>query len=142
MRPEVRRWMGRAALALCLLGVAGKVFGRELGFFAAPDPKVLLEIREDIRAYDDLTRWPAGYGEVESEGFVPCPSGAFTDAGWCLPPGTRVTVNPCLLCGQCAWCRRGQANYCAKLGSIGNGESMICGMPGGTQLACAESSPL
>lgn len=36
-----------------------------------------------------------------------------------LPPGTRVTVNPCLLCGQCAWCRRGQANYCAKLGSIG-----------------------
>ena len=36
-----------------------------------------------------------------------------------LPPGTRVTVNPCLLCGQCAWCRRGQPNYCAKLGSIG-----------------------
>ena len=33
--------------------------------------------------------------------------------------GTRVTVNPCLLCGQCRWCRRGQPNYCAKLGSIG-----------------------
>src|SRR3990170_4418542 len=36
-----------------------------------------------------------------------------------LPPGARVTVNPCLLCGQCRWCRRGQPNYCAKLGSIG-----------------------
>lgn len=33
--------------------------------------------------------------------------------------GDRVTVNPCLLCGQCAWCRRGQINYCAKLGSVG-----------------------
>jgi (R,R)-butanediol dehydrogenase/meso-butanediol dehydrogenase/diacetyl reductase len=33
--------------------------------------------------------------------------------------GQRVTANPCLLCGECAWCRRGQANYCAKLGSIG-----------------------
>jgi (R,R)-butanediol dehydrogenase/meso-butanediol dehydrogenase/diacetyl reductase len=36
-----------------------------------------------------------------------------------LRPGTRVAVNPCLLCGQCVWCRRGQPNYCAKLGSIG-----------------------
>jgi (R,R)-butanediol dehydrogenase / meso-butanediol dehydrogenase / diacetyl reductase len=34
-------------------------------------------------------------------------------------PGQRVAVNPCLLCGDCAWCRRGEANYCAKLGSIG-----------------------
>ena len=33
--------------------------------------------------------------------------------------GDRVTVNPCLLCGECAWCRRGQFNYCAKLGSLG-----------------------
>lgn len=33
--------------------------------------------------------------------------------------GDRVTVNPCLLCGECAWCRRGQSNYCAKLGSVG-----------------------
>lgn len=33
--------------------------------------------------------------------------------------GDRVTVNPCLLCGECAWCRRGQINYCAKLGSVG-----------------------
>jgi (R,R)-butanediol dehydrogenase/meso-butanediol dehydrogenase/diacetyl reductase len=33
--------------------------------------------------------------------------------------GDRVTVNPCLLCFQCPWCRRGQFNYCAKLGSIG-----------------------
>jgi (R,R)-butanediol dehydrogenase/meso-butanediol dehydrogenase/diacetyl reductase len=36
-----------------------------------------------------------------------------------LAVGDRVTVNPCLLCGECAWCRRGQANYCARLGSIG-----------------------
>ncbi len=42
--------------------------------------------------------------------------GAGVDA---LRLGTRVTVNPCLLCGQCVWCRRGQPNYCAKLGSIG-----------------------
>jgi (R,R)-butanediol dehydrogenase/meso-butanediol dehydrogenase/diacetyl reductase len=36
-----------------------------------------------------------------------------------LTTGQRVTVNPCLLCGECAWCRRGEPNYCAKLGSIG-----------------------
>lgn len=34
-------------------------------------------------------------------------------------PGDRVTVNPCLLCGECRWCRRGQPNYCAKLGCLG-----------------------
>ncbi len=34
-------------------------------------------------------------------------------------PGDRVAVNPCLLCGECVWCRRGQWNYCAKLGSVG-----------------------
>ncbi|MFQ5914368.1 MAG: 2,3-butanediol dehydrogenase [Nitrospinota bacterium] len=33
--------------------------------------------------------------------------------------GERVVVNPCLLCLECAWCRRGQLNYCAKLGSLG-----------------------
>jgi (R,R)-butanediol dehydrogenase/meso-butanediol dehydrogenase/diacetyl reductase len=31
----------------------------------------------------------------------------------------RVAVNPCVVCGECAWCRRGQLNLCAKLGSIG-----------------------
>jgi (R,R)-butanediol dehydrogenase/meso-butanediol dehydrogenase/diacetyl reductase len=36
-----------------------------------------------------------------------------------LCPGDHVTVNPCLLCGECLWCRRGQPNYCAKLGSLG-----------------------
>jgi len=33
--------------------------------------------------------------------------------------GDRVAVNPCLLCGACRWCRRGQPNYCARLGSLG-----------------------
>lgn len=33
--------------------------------------------------------------------------------------GDRVTVNPCLVCGECRWCRRGQPNHCAKLASIG-----------------------
>ncbi|MBI4591079.1 MAG: alcohol dehydrogenase catalytic domain-containing protein, partial [Candidatus Rokubacteria bacterium] len=36
-----------------------------------------------------------------------------------LRSGDRVTVNPCLVCGACVWCRRGQVNYCAKLGSVG-----------------------
>jgi (R,R)-butanediol dehydrogenase / meso-butanediol dehydrogenase / diacetyl reductase len=36
-----------------------------------------------------------------------------------LRVGDRVAVNPCLLCGECVWCRRGQPNYCAKLGSLG-----------------------
>ncbi len=36
-----------------------------------------------------------------------------------LRSGERVAVNPCLLCGECRWCRRGQPNYCAKLGSLG-----------------------
>lgn len=33
--------------------------------------------------------------------------------------GDRVTVNPCLLCGECAWCRRGQKNHCARLATLG-----------------------
>ncbi|MBI4514325.1 MAG: 2,3-butanediol dehydrogenase [Deltaproteobacteria bacterium] len=33
--------------------------------------------------------------------------------------GERVTANACLVCHQCAWCRAGQPNLCAKLGSIG-----------------------
>jgi len=33
--------------------------------------------------------------------------------------GDRVTVNPCLPCGECAWCRRGQPNLCARLGTLG-----------------------
>jgi (R,R)-butanediol dehydrogenase/meso-butanediol dehydrogenase/diacetyl reductase len=36
-----------------------------------------------------------------------------------LRESDRVTVNPCLVCGECPWCKRGQWNYCAKLGSIG-----------------------
>lgn len=36
-----------------------------------------------------------------------------------LRTGDRVTVNPCLLCGECRWCRRGQPNYCARLGCLG-----------------------
>ncbi len=49
-------------------------------------------------------------------------SGRIVDVGsgvTTVSAGQRVTVNPCLLCGECAWCRRGQANYCAKLGSLG-----------------------
>ncbi len=33
--------------------------------------------------------------------------------------GDRVTANACLVCHACAWCRAGQFNLCAKLGSIG-----------------------
>jgi (R,R)-butanediol dehydrogenase/meso-butanediol dehydrogenase/diacetyl reductase len=33
--------------------------------------------------------------------------------------GDRVTVNPCLLCGSCTWCRRGQPNHCARLATLG-----------------------
>lgn len=33
--------------------------------------------------------------------------------------GDRVAVNPCLSCGTCRWCRRGQPNHCARLGSLG-----------------------
>jgi (R,R)-butanediol dehydrogenase/meso-butanediol dehydrogenase/diacetyl reductase len=33
--------------------------------------------------------------------------------------GDRVTVNPCLLCGNCPWCRRGQPNHCARLATLG-----------------------
>jgi (R,R)-butanediol dehydrogenase/meso-butanediol dehydrogenase/diacetyl reductase len=36
-----------------------------------------------------------------------------------LHEGDRVTVNPCLLCRECAWCRRGQPNLCARLGTLG-----------------------
>ncbi|MBI4251499.1 MAG: alcohol dehydrogenase catalytic domain-containing protein [Candidatus Tectomicrobia bacterium] len=33
--------------------------------------------------------------------------------------GARVTVNPCLSCGQCAQCNGGKAYLCPRLGSIG-----------------------
>ena len=33
--------------------------------------------------------------------------------------GDRVTVNPCLVCGECRWCRSGRPNHCAKLATIG-----------------------
>jgi (R,R)-butanediol dehydrogenase/meso-butanediol dehydrogenase/diacetyl reductase len=36
-----------------------------------------------------------------------------------LRAGDRVAVNPCLVCGECRWCRSGRSNHCAKLGTIG-----------------------
>lgn len=36
-----------------------------------------------------------------------------------LRVGDRVAVNPCLVCGECPWCRRGQPNHCAKLATLG-----------------------
>ncbi|WP_337825170.1 alcohol dehydrogenase catalytic domain-containing protein [Amycolatopsis sp. A1MSW2902] len=33
--------------------------------------------------------------------------------------GTRVAVDPCLRCGVCRWCRRGEYHICAKGGSVG-----------------------
>jgi len=92
MRATLKRWGWRVGVSLGLLGLIGSVFARELGFFVAPDPKVLLEVRDDIRLYDDLSRWPPGYGRFENEGFVPCLSGAYTDSGWCLAPGTQGTL--------------------------------------------------
>jgi (R,R)-butanediol dehydrogenase/meso-butanediol dehydrogenase/diacetyl reductase len=36
-----------------------------------------------------------------------------------LQEGARVTVNPCLPCGECAQCTEGKTYLCARLGSIG-----------------------
>lgn len=33
--------------------------------------------------------------------------------------GTRVAVDPCLRCGVCRWCTRGEYHICAKGGSLG-----------------------
>lgn len=33
--------------------------------------------------------------------------------------GDRVAVNPCLVCGECAWCRSGRRNHCARLATLG-----------------------
>lgn len=33
--------------------------------------------------------------------------------------GTRVAVDPCLRCGVCRWCTRGEYHICAKGGSVG-----------------------
>ena len=35
--------------------------------------------------------------------------------------GTRVVVDPCLRCGTCRWCQRGDYHVCAKGGSLGLG---------------------
>jgi (R,R)-butanediol dehydrogenase/meso-butanediol dehydrogenase/diacetyl reductase len=34
-------------------------------------------------------------------------------------PGTRVAVDPCLRCGTCRWCTRGEYHICERGGSIG-----------------------
>lgn len=36
-----------------------------------------------------------------------------------IEPGVRVVVDPCLRCGVCRWCRRGEYHLCAKGGSVG-----------------------
>ena len=36
-----------------------------------------------------------------------------------LDLGSRVTVDPCLRCGTCRWCTRGEYHICAKGGSVG-----------------------
>ena len=33
--------------------------------------------------------------------------------------GSRVAVDPCLTCGECAWCLRGDYHICARGGSLG-----------------------
>ena len=44
---------------------------------------------------------------------------AAAGAGAAFREGDRVTANACLVCHECSWCRAGQFNLCAKLGSIG-----------------------
>jgi (R,R)-butanediol dehydrogenase/meso-butanediol dehydrogenase/diacetyl reductase len=36
-----------------------------------------------------------------------------------IEPGTRVAVDPCLRCGVCRWCTRGEYHICPKSGSLG-----------------------
>ena len=73
------RW--RLGLALVLLVGVSQVFSRERAFFAAGDPHVLLDVRDDVREYDDLASWPSAFGQFDNHGFVHCASGAFTEAG-------------------------------------------------------------
>ncbi|GAA3551759.1 2,3-butanediol dehydrogenase [Amycolatopsis ultiminotia] len=49
-------------------------------------------------------------------------SGTVTALGSPVPGieiGTRVAVDPCLRCGVCRWCTRGEYHICAKGGSVG-----------------------
>ncbi|WP_211260439.1 alcohol dehydrogenase catalytic domain-containing protein [Amycolatopsis jejuensis] len=49
-------------------------------------------------------------------------SGTVTALGSPVPGvavGTRVAVDPCLRCGECRWCTRGEYHICAKGGSLG-----------------------
>jgi L-iditol 2-dehydrogenase len=49
-------------------------------------------------------------------------SGIVVDAnGSDIAPGTRVTVDPNIACGTCAYCRRGRPNLCARNVAIGLG---------------------
>jgi (R,R)-butanediol dehydrogenase/meso-butanediol dehydrogenase/diacetyl reductase len=48
-----------------------------------------------------------------------CGTVASAGPGAAFAAGDRVTANACLVCHECAWCRAGQPNLCAKLGSIG-----------------------
>ena len=51
----------------------------------------------------------------EFSGTVSAVGEAVTD----VAPGALVTVDPCLRCGQCPPCRRGDYHLCAKGGSVG-----------------------
>jgi (R,R)-butanediol dehydrogenase / meso-butanediol dehydrogenase / diacetyl reductase len=64
----------------------------------------------------------AGRVVAVGEGVDSASSGRLVGASASRPEireSMRVAVNPCVVCGECAWCRRGQTNHCAKLACIG-----------------------
>lgn len=60
-----------------------------------------------------------------------CGTVAAAGAGAAFRAGERVTANACLVCHECSWCRAGQFNLCAKLGSIG-----LCADGGFAEYVC------
>ena len=93
MRRELTQRGWRAGVAVGLLGVVGLVCSPHLRFFVRPDPPLLLEVREDIRAFKDLGAWPVAHGHFLNEGFLRCASERWADSGWCVPPAAEGTLD-------------------------------------------------
>lgn len=89
-KPPLGLRIKTAALLLAVIGAIGAA--GPFRIFRAPPPALQLEVRDDVRVLEQLSDWPSEHGSFENRGFLPCRSGAYTDSGWCLPPGAQGSL--------------------------------------------------
>jgi (R,R)-butanediol dehydrogenase / meso-butanediol dehydrogenase / diacetyl reductase len=120
---QALRWHGREDLRLESVAEPGD----------PPDGSALVEVSYCGVCGTDLHEYAAGPSMIRPgphplTGYQPPVtlgheiSGRVVALGGPVPGvdiGSRVAVDPCLRCGTCYWCRRGEYHICAKGGSVG-----------------------